>query len=429
MIPRSLFAAALLAVPALAGPPLTTVQDVLYKADGTRFNGAVTISWTSFEAIDSSAIATQSTTVKVVDGNLRVQLVPTTSSNPPVLYTARYNSDGRIQFEETWSVPSSAQPLRLRDVRVSTNASLGEETDPGNAGAVSVPIAETDVAGLIADLGARPLKGPGYAVGRVALVNPLGALESVIGSPSDCVRVDGSSGPCGSPAPSFVDGDSPSGIVDGSNTMFSLSAIPDPAASLAVYRNGMLMKSGADYTASGRTVQFISDAAPQPGDTLLASYRLGGEVEAAAPRIYPAAQVLCSGVGAVVNGADFASMGTCAIAAGVLFPGDRLEIRFDLDHQGAASAPTFEVLWGATSILRRDAAPAETQITGRADAALLSSGARLSHQSWGGVLPLAAGVVSAPDAWAGGITIDFRGKLATAGETLALRGYTVTRLP
>jgi hypothetical protein len=71
-----------LAGAAFAGPPLTTIQDVLYKADGTRFNGALTISWSSFQAVDNSAIVMQSTTVKVVDGNLRVQLVPNTSATP-----------------------------------------------------------------------------------------------------------------------------------------------------------------------------------------------------------------------------------------------------------------------------------------------------------------------------------------------------------
>jgi len=87
MIPRLLFAATvLLAAPAWGDPPLTTVQDVLYKADGTRFNGTVTISWKSFEAPDRSSIAMHSITVKVVDGNLHVQLVPTTNTNPAVFY-------------------------------------------------------------------------------------------------------------------------------------------------------------------------------------------------------------------------------------------------------------------------------------------------------------------------------------------------------
>src|ERR1700674_2563520 len=139
MFSRPLSAALLLAASALAAPPLTTIQDVLYKADGTRFNGVVMISWSSFEAPDQSAIATQMTTVKVVDGNLRVQLVPNSLSSPLVHYSVVYNSDGRIQFSELWAVPTSAQSLRIRDVRVP--ASNGNDV----AGA---PVQETDVVGL-----------------------------------------------------------------------------------------------------------------------------------------------------------------------------------------------------------------------------------------------------------------------------------------
>ena len=83
MISRLFLAAMCLATSLFAGPPLTIIQDVLYKADGTRFNGTVTISWTSFEAIDRSAIAKQTTTVTVVNGYLQVQLVPTTTATPP----------------------------------------------------------------------------------------------------------------------------------------------------------------------------------------------------------------------------------------------------------------------------------------------------------------------------------------------------------
>src|SRR5579864_7784434 len=78
---RTLCAASLLAGTAFAGPPLTTIQDIIYKADGTRFNGMLTISWNGFEASDTSAIGTQMLTVKVVDGNLRVKLVPNTTTN------------------------------------------------------------------------------------------------------------------------------------------------------------------------------------------------------------------------------------------------------------------------------------------------------------------------------------------------------------
>lgn len=272
MIFRTVFAAALAAISALAAPPLTTIQDVLYKADGTRFNGTLTISWSSFEAIDATAIATQSVTSKVVDGLLRVQLVPTTTATPAIFYAVKYNSDGRIQFEETWSVPSSAQTLRVRDVRVANSTTSGNQS--GGNGAVSTPVQESDVTGLIADLGARPLKGAGYAAGRVAMVNSTGAIDSVTGNPTDCVRVDGSTGPCGAGTPGFVDAEAPSGLVDGANVAFTLSNQPTPATSLVLYRNGLLLKEGLDYGISDRTITFIPAAAPQAGDTLIAGYRL-----------------------------------------------------------------------------------------------------------------------------------------------------------
>jgi len=431
MITRSITAAALWASLALAAPPLTTIQDVLYKADGTRFNGTVTISWTSFQAVDQSAIATQLTTIRIVDGNLRVQLVPTTSSTPAVYYTAKYNSDGRVQFEETWSVPSSAQPVRLRDVRVVATAT-GATTvagDTGVSGGVAVPLPETDVTGLIADLSARPMKGAGFAAGRVAVVDALGILESATGSASDCMHVDGSSGACGDSTPSFVDADTLSGIVDGSNTTFSLSNAPNPAASLAVYRNGMLDKAGLDYTANGGSIQFVAGAAPQPGDTLLASYRLAGEGSGGAAQTYPSPQVLCAGTGVATTGTAFASLGNCAIPLGLLTAGDRVEILFDLEHQGSGGGFTFKVLWGGTAIVQRAAAAGDALVSGRAEVGIETAGAQLSQQSWGTVLPLGAGVANAADAWAGGIAISFQGELAQTGDTLTLGGYTVVRLP
>src|SRR5262249_24073065 len=84
---RLYLAAGWLAAAAYAGPPLTTIQDVLYKADGSRFNGILTIGWNSFQASDNSTIVTQSATVKVVDGNLRVQLVPSATATPAGVYS------------------------------------------------------------------------------------------------------------------------------------------------------------------------------------------------------------------------------------------------------------------------------------------------------------------------------------------------------
>ena len=45
------------AVRTLAGPILTTIQDVIYNADGTPYNGFAVIKWTPFVAGDTSQIA------------------------------------------------------------------------------------------------------------------------------------------------------------------------------------------------------------------------------------------------------------------------------------------------------------------------------------------------------------------------------------
>jgi hypothetical protein len=423
MFSRSVFTCAALLASAYAGPPLTTIQDILYKADGTRFNGTLTITWSSFQAADQSAIVTQSTVVKVLDGNLRVQLVPVTTATPPGAYSVVYNSDGRIQFKETWAVPASPQPLRVRDVRLATSSGSSGSGGSGSIGA-DTAISESNVVGLLADLGSRPVKGPGFASGRVVFVDSAGMLESASGAPSDCLRVDGSSGPCGGSGPSFTDGEALAGIVDGSNATFLVSTVPDPAASLTVYRNGLLQKVGSDFTASGQSIQFVAAAIPQPGDTLLASYRTGG----AAGQPYSTAQVLCGGAGAGASSPSLSSLATCAIPPGILSAGDRIEIRLDLDHQGTAAGFSFEVRWASTIALHRDASSSETRATARLDAAILPASAQLSGQSWGAVLPFATVIAAASDAFAAGLTIDFRASSA-AGDTVTLRNYSVVRIP
>ncbi len=89
-------------------------------------------------------------------------------------------------------------------------------------------------------------------------------------------------------------------------------------------------------------------------------------------------------------------MGACTIPGGMLLAGDRVEIRFDLSHQGTAAGFTFEIDWGATAALHRTGAAGDAQIAGRLNAAILASGAQLNTQSWGTVLAFAAGVGSAP---------------------------------
>ena len=39
-------------------PALTTIQDILYRADGTRFTGTMFITYSPFQSGDTSSIAT-----------------------------------------------------------------------------------------------------------------------------------------------------------------------------------------------------------------------------------------------------------------------------------------------------------------------------------------------------------------------------------
>ena len=332
---RLLLCAALaLASKMTAAPALTTIQDVLYTADGGHFNGLMIVSWKSFEAADTSNIGSLTQRVPISNGNLYVQLVPTTDAISPASYTVQYNSDTGIRYTEVWVVPPSTVPLRVRDVRLAP----GAVTTPGPAPSTTVQI--SDVAGLQNALNLRPTMGAGFAVSRVALINSIGALDGAVGNLSDCIHVDGTSGACGSGAtsgsPSFVDAEVPAGAVNSSNTTFTLANSPNPSSSLALYRNGLLLKQSTDYTLSGNSIVFVTASIPQSGDSLLAAYRIN---------------VSLTGVGFVdgetpsgaINGANalFTLSQTPIPAASLALYRNGVRLRSGVDYAASANSVTF----------------------------------------------------------------------------------------
>jgi hypothetical protein len=265
---------------AFAEPPLTVVQDILFNADGTTFNGLVTISWQSFEASDTSNIPASSISTQVINGLLRVQLVPTTNALSPSSYTVVYNSGGSTQFTENWAVPPSNVPLPVSAVRISGSGTvIGGATGTGqNTTTTTVTIA--DVTGLTAALNLRPSMGAGFTISRAAIIDASGAIDGASGTLSDCLHVDGTSGACGTSSSgstnslTFVDGETPGGTVNGVNAGFTLANAPLPASSLALYRNGLLQEQGVDYSLSNSSITFLGSFVPQPADVLTASYRI-----------------------------------------------------------------------------------------------------------------------------------------------------------
>jgi len=252
-----------------ATPPLTTISDTLYNADGTLFNGVVTITWPQFEASDTSNVAAGTLTVQVTNGVLYVQLVPTTNANTGAVYTVTFSSDGVVEFTETWAVPPSTIALRVRDVLVPNG------TISGSGPPVTTIISIADVTGLQAALNLYTLIGTTFAPSRTAIIDATGAIDGAAGTLSDCMHVDGTSAPCGSTgSANFIDAETPGGTINGANNAFTLANAPNPPASLTLFLNGLLQDQGVDYSLSANAITFATGATPQTGDNLIASYRL-----------------------------------------------------------------------------------------------------------------------------------------------------------
>jgi hypothetical protein len=411
---------------AYAQTGLTTIQDTLFKADGTRFNGTLTIHWNTFDIANAGTIVQQSRSVQVVNGNLQVQLAPNAGVPAPAnIYTVTYQSDGREQFTETWTVASSTQPLRVADVR--TGMLTASTTAVANS-----TISESSVIGLVNDLGQRPVKGPGFGTGNVAFINQSGQIETVVGNVGDCVYADGTAGTCGSPAPLFSDAETPAGLVDGTNDTFTLLNPPSDL-SLSLFRNGLYMKAGFDYNLTGSTIQFVPGAVPQPMDTLVANYRIDpnanlANLTASAAPVTKLAQVLCSSSGGTNAHQALTSLGSCDIPASALRPGDRLEIRFTMAHTGTASGFDFQLNWGTQTVLARHGGAQDSAIAAQAEAAVTNGGAQLTTQSWGTVLAFLPSIASVPAQ--NGVKVDLQAALSVEGaDSVSLTNYTVLRYP
>jgi len=88
----------------------TTVQGVVYRADGTPATGTLIVTWTAFSTANSQAVAAGSKTVAIgQDGFVSVNLAPNAGAAPAgSYYTAIYHlNDGTVN-KEYWVVPAAA---------------------------------------------------------------------------------------------------------------------------------------------------------------------------------------------------------------------------------------------------------------------------------------------------------------------------------
>lgn len=74
------------------------------------------------------------------------------------------------------------------------------------------------------------------------------------------------------PALVFVYDAGLAGAVDGVNAVFTLPSVPSNPASLMLFRNGLKLTVGVDFTLMNQTITFLPTSLPQPFDLMFASY-------------------------------------------------------------------------------------------------------------------------------------------------------------
>lgn len=409
-----------------AQPALTTIQDVLYNANGTRYNGTLFIAWDSFQAGDTSAISTNNITLPIINGVLNVQLVPTTTATAGAQYNVTFSTPGGTpQFTEIWAVPPSSVPLRVRDVLVSTGSVVGPPP------ITSSPVVIADVTGLTNALAVRPQEGVGFAIGRAAIINSAGQIEGAVGNLGDCVHVDGTSGACGGGGgltSLYSDSETPAGTVNGTNTAFTLQYAPSPTGSLDLYRDGLLLTQGSDYILTGNTIEYFLLSTPQPGDIVVASYRYANPNNPLSSLTSP--QVVCSSTGTSTSSVTAVQLGSCTLPGGLLGTGDRIEVRFQYTHTGTTTGFTPQIQWSGTTALSRAAAAADTSVSGQLGFGIGVGAQSYDAQSWGSALTFVTSVGNMSANSSVNLTIAFLANMAsTTSDAVVLSNFTVIRYP
>jgi len=207
-----------------------------------------------------------------------------------------------------------------------------------------------------------------------------------------------------------------------------LSFAPSPQASLDLYRNGLLMKSGADYNLSSNVVTFISASTPQSGDLLLANYRYANPSNPLGS--LTSAQVVCSGTGSSTSTTSLNQLGSCTLPAGLLGAGDRIEIQFQYSHAGTSIGFTGEIHWGGSTVFSRTASSSDAGLSGRITLGLVSGAQSWDAQSWGSAAALAASLGSSAEDITQNITVSLRGAMSGAtSDSMILKNFTVIRYP
>lgn len=190
---RFVILACCLAALATAAP--TRILDTMRDANNALVTATCTITWPSFRGADGTSVSAGTRRYAVRAGVIDIALQATAGGTPtsaPWLapaYTVRCGGSAAVEY---WQVPAASAPVTLAAVR---QGAPGQPSGGGSGGDVLGPNAS--VGGEAVVFGGSTGKSIARAAGSGVARLQNGVLGTVPGSAGDCVRVDATSGPCG----------------------------------------------------------------------------------------------------------------------------------------------------------------------------------------------------------------------------------------
>jgi hypothetical protein len=100
------------------GPALTTMTDVVYRANGDPASGTIVITWPNFSTADNKAVAAGDLNITIgAGGAITVALAPNAGSTPAgTYYKVVYKLDDGTTSTEYWVVPATG-PTTIAAIR------------------------------------------------------------------------------------------------------------------------------------------------------------------------------------------------------------------------------------------------------------------------------------------------------------------------
>src|SRR5512146_339144 len=99
-------------------PAMTTISDVLYRADGSPARGTLLISWPAFTTADNKPVAAGTMNVTLgPSGEVQIELAPNAGANPAgTYYKVVLKLEDGTTSTEYWVVPATS-PAAIAGIR------------------------------------------------------------------------------------------------------------------------------------------------------------------------------------------------------------------------------------------------------------------------------------------------------------------------